>query len=262
VTVWREDNLSQRRTALLSIVVRGLLRSLGAIHERWRPQRSDWAVCLGAQLITRPGIAKGIDMAVCPKREGGPPEPVDSQARSSPSRLLIRSALVVDEDEPGAGALVQGLKRRQVAVWRAAALARARDIIRSEGPDLVVTELRVGGKGVFSMIDGFAGLDGAPRFVVATAYPSVATAVRAVRAGVTAYLVKPVSIDAIVSAVDPDAAAGDDRRTLAWPSLDRTIWEYINQVFIVEGSVAAAARRMGIDRRSLRRMLAKYPPSS
>jgi ActR/RegA family two-component response regulator len=48
---------------------------------------------------------------------------------------------------------------------------------------------------------------------------------------------------------------------VGWPSLDRTIWEYINQVVVGAGTLSEAARRLGVDRRSLRRMLAKYPPS-
>jgi two-component system response regulator RegA len=216
---------------------------------------------LATQPIAGPSIVKGgIDMAAFPEGEGAAAASADPGARSSACRLLIRSALIVDEDEHGASGLVQSLTRQKVTVWRTAGLARARDIIRSQGPDLVVTELRVGGKSVFEMIEIVAGSENAPRFVVVTAYPSVATAVRAVRAGVAAYLVKPVTVDVIVSAIERDAECGEDCRALTWPSLDRTIWEYINQVLIVEGSTAEAARRLGIDRRSLRRMLAKYPP--
>jgi len=44
-------------------------------------------------------------------------------------------------------------------------------------------------------------------------------------------------------------------------TLDRAIWEYINYSVDVAGSIAAAARNLGLDRRSLRRMLAKYAPA-
>jgi ActR/RegA family two-component response regulator len=48
---------------------------------------------------------------------------------------------------------------------------------------------------------------------------------------------------------------------LSWPSLDRAIWDYLNQVFLASGSMSEAARRLKVDRRSLRRMLGKQAPA-
>jgi ActR/RegA family two-component response regulator len=38
------------------------------------------------------------------------------------------------------------------------------------------------------------------------------------------------------------------------------IWQYINDVYASAGSMSEAARRLGLDRRSLRRMLNRTPP--
>ncbi|HXU61884.1 MAG TPA: two-component system response regulator, partial [Polyangia bacterium] len=102
----------------------------------------------------------------------------------------------------------------------------------------------------------------AQRCAVVTAYPSVASAVQFTRMGFAGYLVKPASPEAVLSAVagTPEPAEAADVSDLEWPSLDRTIWEYLNQVHAWAGSLSAAARHLRIDRRSLRRMLAKYPP--
>jgi ActR/RegA family two-component response regulator len=39
------------------------------------------------------------------------------------------------------------------------------------------------------------------------------------------------------------------------------MWEVLNEAVETAGSVSGAARRLGLHARSLRRMLAKYPPS-
>jgi ActR/RegA family two-component response regulator len=44
-------------------------------------------------------------------------------------------------------------------------------------------------------------------------------------------------------------------------SLDRAIWEYLNQTLVETGSISAAARRLRVDRTSLKRMLRKEPPA-
>ena len=55
--------------------------------------------------------------------------------------------------------------------------------------------------------------------------------------------------------------ASESEGSYTWPTLNRTIWEYLNQVYVSAGSMSEAARRLGLHRRSLRRMLAKYPPA-
>jgi two-component system response regulator RegA len=43
-------------------------------------------------------------------------------------------------------------------------------------------------------------------------------------------------------------------------TLDRAIWEFISQTVESAGTISEASRRLGLDRRSLRRMLSKYAP--
>lgn len=98
------------------------------------------------------------------------------------------------------------------------------------------------------------------RFIVLTAYPSVATAVAVIRQGMGDYLPRPASSEALHAALIGDEPEVVLAAPTKWPSLDRTIWEYINQVWMSAGSLSEAARRLRVDRRSLRRMLAKHPP--
>jgi two-component system response regulator RegA len=46
------------------------------------------------------------------------------------------------------------------------------------------------------------------------------------------------------------------------PTLDRLEWEHIQRVLSdTGGNISESARLLGIDRRSLQRKLAKFPPS-
>jgi two-component system, response regulator RegA len=95
--------------------------------------------------------------------------------------------------------------------------------------------------------------------VIVTSYGSVSGAVRAVRAGACGYFESPVAAHRILEHLDSDDVAAASA-PVHRPSLSRSRWEYLNHALDTHGSVAGAARGLGLDRRSLRRMLTKYPP--
>ncbi len=98
--------------------------------------------------------------------------------------------------------------------------------------------------------------------VVLTGYGSIATALEAVRLGARHYLTKPAHADEILAgfsrdaqAVAPPAPAPDTT-----PSLARVEWEHIQRVLTdCGGNVSAAARALGLHRRTLQRKLLKFP---
>jgi len=140
------------------------------------------------------------------------------------------------------------------------------ELARPEGaPDLIAAEYRLAGKRLDDLLDIVPRAMWS-RLVIVTAYASIASAVRAVKLGVGGYLVKPTRGDQVLRAAgypvlgnDPDAAA---LREGAQPylSLDRAIWEFLTQAVEDAGTLSGAARLLGLHARSLRRMLAKYPP--
>lgn len=96
-----------------------------------------------------------------------------------------------------------------------------------------------------------------------TGYGSIATALQAVRLGAADYLTKPADADQILAALQgsprPPANSPDAPDTT--PSLDRVEWEHMQRVLHdCGGNISQAARALGLDRRSLQRKLAKYPP--
>jgi len=96
------------------------------------------------------------------------------------------------------------------------------------------------------------------RMVILTGYGSIATAMEAVRLGAADYLTKPVDAGQIEAALSGRKPVPPD---ISIPSLDRVEWEHLQRILADCGNnISQAARLLGIDRRSLQRKLAKYPP--
>lgn len=126
-------------------------------------------------------------------------------------------------------------------------------------PDLIAAEYRLAGKSVLDLLEAVPRALWS-RLVIVTAYGSVASAVRAVKLGVGGYLVKPASGANVLRAAGHEATEPDESAA-SYLSLDRAIWEVLNEAVEQAGTVSGAARRLGLHARSLRRMLAKYPPA-
>ncbi|MBX9704551.1 MAG: response regulator [Silvanigrellaceae bacterium] len=110
------------------------------------------------------------------------------------------------------------------------------------------------------------------RIVVLTGYPSLATAVQAVKSGAVNYLTKPINMNQLESALFEEI---DENSTLeepkhldlldndkgAFESLAKHEREYIEYVLNeCQGNISAAAKKLGLHRQSLQRKLKKYPP--
>jgi two-component system, response regulator RegA len=183
-------------------------------------------------------------------------------AESAPPEVEARRSVLIIDDEDASGSrsgrVFADLGYKVTLTYDyATALVAAEQV----HPSLILTELRVGGRWVFDLFDTFKTRIPTCRLAIVTSYPSVATAVHAIRLGFDAYVVKPVEVRNLLQLVDSDHEWAENNDACSWPSLDLTIWEYLNQTVVAAGSMSEAARRLRLDRRSLRRMLAKHPPS-
>ncbi len=99
--------------------------------------------------------------------------------------------------------------------------------------------------------------------VVLTGYGSIPTAIEAVKRGAVNYLTKPAEPGEIEAAFT-DARAGTETTVgteVSVPSLDRAAWEHLQRVLSeCQGNISAAARKLGMHRRTLQRKLQKNPP--
>lgn len=169
--------------------------------------------------------------------------------------------LLVDDDDAFRGVLARALARRGAIVEQAADGASALDAAARTTPDAIVLDLKLGEDNGLALIAGL--LERAPgaRLVLATGYASIPTAVEAMRRGAWHYLAKPFTLDNLLHAF---ADRADDAPPPAPaeqpPPLRRLQWEHMQRVLSdCDGNVSAAARVLGIDRRTLQRQLQKKP---
>jgi len=97
------------------------------------------------------------------------------------------------------------------------------------------------------------------RAVVLTAFGSIANAIAAVRLGAADYLTKPANGEDLTAALLGHAPANG--MALKPMTADRARWEHIHRVLEFSGyNISEAARRLGLHRRTLQRILAKRAP--
>jgi len=117
-----------------------------------------------------------------------------------------------------------------------------------------------------AMLNGVSALPAIPRFkeahagvpvAVCTTHGSIRNVVHAMRAGAASFMIKPVTADQVLAEIGGHQPVDEG---IEHPSYHRAVWEYVTQCRELAGSLAEASRWLGLDRRSLRRMLQKMPP--
>ncbi len=98
------------------------------------------------------------------------------------------------------------------------------------------------------------------RIVVLTGFASIATAVEAIKLGAIHYLTKPTSTDDIVNALQRKGGDVSVAPASNPISVKRLEWEHLQKVLMeCDGNISAAARALGMHRRTLQRKLSKKP---
>jgi len=167
--------------------------------------------------------------------------------------------LLVDDDLLFLQTLQRSLARRGIECATAADAAAALEAAREAAFDFALVDLKMGRDSGLRLIAPLRTLRPDMCIVMMTGYASVATAVEAIKSGADDYLLKPVSVDAILRVLSDDAPADAEEQDTMIP-LGRIEWEHIQQALrATDGNVSAAARLLGVHRRSLQRKLAKRP---
>jgi two-component system response regulator RegA len=174
------------------------------------------------------------------------------------------SILIVDDDATLRERLAVAFRQRGYEVRTAANHAEATEQARTDSPELAVVDLRMPGPSGLELIRDLKAIDPETRIVILTGYGSIATTIDAMRLGAVHYLQKPADADEILAAFareeSPPLSATPSEFSV--PSLDRVRWEHISRVLSdCGGNVSEAARRLGMHRRSLQRILQKFPPT-
>ena len=109
--------------------------------------------------------------------------------------------LIVDDEAAQRGILSKILKAEGYEVFEAADVARAWQGIEENQPDVVLTDLKMPGKGGLDLVGEISRLPFPPEVVVITAFGSIETAVKAMRLGAYDYLTKPLEREELILVV-------------------------------------------------------------
>lgn len=178
-------------------------------------------------------------------------------------RPLNPELLLLEDDDALRLHLGDRLTKQGYKVHRCASLAQATELLISvQQLDAAILDQNVAQDNGLDLIEPLLARFPTCRILVLTGYGSIPAAVAATRRGAHNYLTKPASLGDIVQALLEDRAAMPELPD-APPSLERLEWEHIQRVLEEhQGNVSAAARTLGIHRRTLQRRLKKRPSAS
>ncbi len=168
--------------------------------------------------------------------------------------------LLIDDDAPLRRMLVRALERRGFRVHAVARVQEALPVAQNIKPEFAVVDMRLEDGNGLELVKKLREIHPRMRIVILTGYGNIATAVAAIKAGAVDYLAKPTDADSITNAL---LYAGS---SLPPPpckpmSADRVRWEHIQRVYEQCGrNVSETARRLGMHRRTLQRILNKRAP--
>ena len=183
------------------------------------------------------------------------------EARSQDGTLPEDATLlIVDDDEPFRNRLARAMEKRGFQPILASGFADASKIVKEIAPAFAVVDLRLEDGDGLQVVDQIREKRGDCRVIMLTGYGNIATAVAAVKAGAIDYLSKPADADDVEKALL--ARPGERPAPPENPmSADRVRWEHIQRVYeLCDHNVSETARRLGMHRRTLQRILAKRAP--
>ena len=181
----------------------------------------------------------------------------DTEARIA--ALSDKTLLLLDDDNALRTRMGRALESRGFQVTTCASIAEASEALRTSVPAFAVLDMRLEDGNGLKVVEAIRDRREDARIVMLTGYGAIATAVAAVKAGAVDYLQKPADADDVVKAL---LATGEAPEPPENPmSADRVRWEHIQRVYeLCDHNVSETARRLGMHRRTLQRILAKRAP--
>lgn len=176
----------------------------------------------------------------------------------APARRAVTTLLVVDDDPRILDAYRRGVARVPAptpTVHAASTAATALALARAHAIDAAIVDFRLGDDSGLELVAALRALAPTATIVLVSGYASMELGAEAIRAGADHAIAKPVAIADLLRRIagepwDPGSAA---------PATDEdTRWEHMQRVLLdCRGNRSEAARRLGIDRSTLLRWLAR-----
>lgn len=175
---------------------------------------------------------------------------------SAPAEAVLPCrVLVVDDNETFRLRLAKMLDQRGFAVSSAEGVAKARELIAGKAFYAAILDFNLPDGTGLELIGALRAANHEVRVIVLSGYATLSSAVAAAREGVVDYLVKPADIDEI-EAVIRGLDRGGVLQAHQIRNPNEVRWEYIQTTLrLMNGNLSAAARAMGLHRRTLQRIL-------
>lgn len=171
-----------------------------------------------------------------------------------------RNLLIIDDDLSLCDVLSRALERHDYNVSVAHCIDEAVIIAEQQQPEFAVIDLRIGQESGLEAVNQMMAFNPDMKIVVLTGYASIATAVEAIKLGAKHYLTKPAEINDIIEGFGKEEGDTTLEPTENPMSVKRLEWEHLQKVLQEhDGNISAAARAMGMHRRTLQRKLQKKP---
>ena len=123
--------------------------------------------------------------------------------------------MIAEDDDAMRELLVEELSDAGYRVLAAPGGAAALDLVRREGVDLIITDLRMPDLDGFDLIRDVSAMPEPPHIVMITAFGSIETAIKAVKLGAYDYITKPFEIEELLLLVDKTLGERNLRRQVA-----------------------------------------------
>jgi len=170
------------------------------------------------------------------------------------------TCLIVDDDQPFRTRLGRAMEKRGFSPILAESVSEATRLIAEAPPAFAVVDLRLEDGDGIEVVNQLHESRPDARAIILTGYGNITTAVAAVKAGAIDYLSKPADADDVEKALlaRPGQRPAPPENPM---SADRVRWEHIQRVYeLCDHNVSETARRLGMHRRTLQRILAKRAP--
>ena len=173
------------------------------------------------------------------------------------TQLRGKSVLIVDNDRTLMQCLARAMEARGLKVTTAESVLDGLAQVKLSAPEYAVVDMRLEDGCGLDVISALKQQRPDARAIILTGYGNIATAVNAVKVGAHDYLIKPVDVDDVISALlAPKGGQADAPEHPMSP--DHVRWHHIQQVHKACGrNVSETARRLNMHRRTLQRILTR-----
>lgn len=172
----------------------------------------------------------------------------------------IRTVLIVEDD----GFLLSAYKKTverapNVRAVTAANCATATQLAQEHRPELCFVDMQLGSESGIELIASLRAELPGVRCVLVSGYTTTAVTVAAMRAGAHDVITKPITANELLLYVVGELPPRDIAEET--PSADRVMWEHMQRILNdCHGNRSEAARRLGVDRGTLKRWLDRRAP--